>query len=112
MDTDIIAGFDAAIHDKVDVLSVSLGQNPVDYLKDGLAIASLHAVMNGITVVCSAGNTGPTVGGVTNIAPWIISVGASTIDRDFSSYVELGNKILLKVILLARITYILNNEIF
>ncbi|OVA09838.1 Peptidase S8/S53 domain [Macleaya cordata] len=96
-DADIIAAFDAAIHDKVDVLSISLGENPTDYLSDSIAIGSFHAVKNGITVVCSAGNTGPTEGDVGNVAPWILTVGASTIDRDFPSYVYLGNKMHLKV---------------
>lgn len=47
--------FDMAIQDGVDVLSVSLGGDPVDYLYDGTAIASFHAVMNGIVVIASAG---------------------------------------------------------
>ncbi|KAF8399720.1 hypothetical protein HHK36_015590 [Tetracentron sinense] len=96
-DADIMAGFDAAIHDGVDVLSVSLGDNhPRDYLSDGVAIGSFHAVMNGIVVVCSAGNTGPEHGSVTNVAPWILTVGASTIDREFPSSVELANNMRIK----------------
>ncbi|KAI3866198.1 hypothetical protein MKX03_014924 [Papaver bracteatum] len=83
-DADLIAGIDAAIHDNVDILSISLGQAPIDYLSDSIAIGSLHAVMNGITVVCSAGNNGTEgEGGVNNVAPWMITVGASTIDREF-----------------------------
>ncbi|XP_073004529.1 subtilisin-like protease SBT5.3 [Typha latifolia] len=91
-DADIIAAFDAAIHDGVDVLSVSLGGNPTDYFLDGLAIGSFHAVKNGITVVCSAGNSGPQPGSVSNTAPWIFTVGASTMDREFPAYVLFNNK--------------------
>ncbi|PIA62003.1 hypothetical protein AQUCO_00200177v1 [Aquilegia coerulea] len=94
--SDVIAAFDAAIHDGVDVLSVSLGEAPEDYLTEGVAIGSFHAVMNGITVVCSAGNRGPLEGSVQNVAPWILTVGATTMDRDFLSYVVLGNNICIK----------------
>ncbi|XP_058114774.1 subtilisin-like protease SBT5.3 [Magnolia sinica] len=91
LDADIMAAFDAAIHDGVDVLSLSLGGDPADYFEDGIAIGSFHAVMNGITVVCSAGNSGPTPFSVSNVAPWILTVAASTLDREFPSYVKLGN---------------------
>ncbi|XP_010942535.1 subtilisin-like protease SBT5.3 [Elaeis guineensis] len=91
-DADIIAAFDAAIHDGVDVLSVSLGGDPITYSLDGLAIGSFHAVKNGITVVCSAGNSGPLPGSVSNTAPWIITVGASTMDREFPAYINFNNK--------------------
>ncbi|XP_078154562.1 subtilisin-like protease SBT5.4 isoform X2 [Carex rostrata] len=91
-DADILAAFDAAISDGVHVLSVSLGKKfPVDYFKDGVAIGSFHAVKNGIKVVCSAGNKGPTAGTVLNLAPWIFTVAASTMDREFPAYVSFGN---------------------
>lgn len=86
-----MAGFDAAIHDGVDVISVSLGGNPSNYLDDGLSIGAFHAVKKGVVVVCSAGNDGPTAGTVTNVAPWIITVGASTMDREFQTNVILKN---------------------
>ncbi|CBI38462.3 unnamed protein product, partial [Vitis vinifera] len=95
-DADILAAFDAAIHDGVDVLSVSLGGPPRDYFLDSIAIGSFQAVKKGIVVVCSAGNSGPTPGSVENSAPWIITVAASTIDRDFPSYVMLGNNLQFK----------------
>ncbi|XP_039041242.1 subtilisin-like protease SBT5.4 [Hibiscus syriacus] len=90
-DADIMAGFDAAISDGVDVLSVSLGGDPSEFFEDGLSIGAFHAVMNGISVVLSAGNSGPSPGSVSNIAPWMFTIGASTLDREFVSYVELGN---------------------
>ncbi|OAY41075.1 subtilisin-like protease SBT5.4 [Manihot esculenta] len=88
---DILAGFEAAIHDGVDVISVSLGGGVQDYNNDVIAIGAFHAMQKGIVVVCSAGNSGPGPSTVTNIAPWIITVGASTIDRQFQTWVELGN---------------------
>lgn len=96
-DADIMAAFDAAIHDGVDVLSVSLGGDPSNYLDDGLSIGAFHAVKNGIVVVCSAGNSGPAAGTVSNVAPWMITVGASTLDREFQAIVQLRNGLRLKV---------------
>nr|XP_010942695.1 subtilisin-like protease SBT5.3 [Elaeis guineensis] len=93
---DIISAFEAAIDDGVDVISLSLGGDPTFYLEDSVAIGSLHAVANGITVVCSAGNSGPIPGSVTNVAPWILTVGASTIDRDFLAFLTLGDKTQIK----------------
>ncbi|CAI9755080.1 unnamed protein product [Fraxinus pennsylvanica] len=94
--SDIIEGFDMAMHDGVNVLSVSLGGDAVDYFEDGIAIASFHAVKKGIVVVASAGNSGPAPGSVSNIAPWLLTVGASTIDREFQANVKLSNGMILE----------------
>lgn len=90
---DVLAAFDDAVLDGVDVLSVSLGSSPplTAYFDDSLAIGSFHAVAKGISVVCSAGNSGPYPQTVINTAPWIISVAASTIDRAFRTVITLGN---------------------
>ncbi|KAL2343503.1 hypothetical protein Fmac_004788 [Flemingia macrophylla] len=94
-DADILKAFDKAIHDGVDVLTVSLGlaiplYSYVDQ-RDTIAIGSFHATSKGITVVCSAGNSGPISQTIANTAPWIVTVGASTIDRSFPAAVTLGN---------------------
>lgn len=96
-DADIMAGFEAAISDGVDVLSVSLGGEPSEFFNDGISIGAFHAVKNGITVVASAGNQGPIPGSVSNVAPWMFTVGGSTIDRQFTNVVSLGNNMNLKV---------------
>lgn len=96
-DADILAGFDMAIHDGVDVLSVSLGGSASTFFNDSVAIGSFHAAKRGIVVVCSAGNSGPAEATVENVAPWYITVGASTMDREFPSYVVLGNNMRFKV---------------
>ncbi|XP_065854154.1 subtilisin-like protease SBT5.3 [Euphorbia lathyris] len=90
-DADVLAAFDSAIHDGVDILSVSLGSRPRQYFGHGISMGSFHAVRNGILVVCSAGNSGPSAGTASNVAPWILTVAASTLDRDFPSNVILGN---------------------
>lgn len=95
-DADILAAFDAAIHDGVDVLSVSLGGSASNLFNDSVAIGSFHAAKKGIVVVCSAGNSGPNDATASNLAPWYITVGASTMDREFPSYVVLGNNLTFK----------------
>lgn len=96
----ILAAFNDAIIDGVDVLSLSLGASAFtmpDFSNDPIAIGAFHAVEKGIVVVCSAGNDGPDKGSVVNAAPWILTVGATTIDRDFESDIVLGNTKVIKV---------------
>ncbi|RVW79013.1 Subtilisin-like protease SBT5.6 [Vitis vinifera] len=64
---------------------------PFTYAKDGIAIGALHATKNNIVVACSAGNSGPAPSTLSNPAPWIITVGASSIDRAFVTPLVLGN---------------------
>ncbi|XP_061997946.1 cucumisin-like [Rosa rugosa] len=91
-DADVLAAFDDAIADGVDILSVSLGGTiPFDYLNDSYAIGSFHATRNGILVSMAAGNEGPGAKTVTNFAPWQLSVAATTINRQFITKVQLGN---------------------
>nr|KYP40423.1 Cucumisin [Cajanus cajan] len=88
----ILAAFDDAIADGVDILSLSLGgDNDMNYFSDELSIGAFHAMKNGILAVFSAGNSGPIPATVTNLAPWSIAVAASTIDRKFVTRVELGD---------------------
>jgi hypothetical protein len=42
-------------------------------------------------VSCSAGNNGPFYGSLSNEAPWILTVGASTIDRTIKATAQLGD---------------------
>ncbi|KAH0723926.1 hypothetical protein KY289_006970 [Solanum tuberosum] len=95
---DILAAFDDAIANGVHVLSISLGSLPIKtyYKQNSIAIGSLNAVKRNIVVACSAGNSGPTPSTVGNVAPWIITVGASSIDRVFSSPIMLGNGIIVE----------------
>ncbi|TYG65765.1 hypothetical protein ES288_D06G213000v1 [Gossypium darwinii] len=91
-DADILAGFDDAISDGVDIISISLGGGRTrDYFEDAIDIASFHAMKNGILTVSSAGNEGPGRSTISNFSPWSLSVAASTIDRKFSTKVQLGN---------------------
>ncbi|KAE9466807.1 hypothetical protein C3L33_01298, partial [Rhododendron williamsianum] len=89
--SDILAGMDKAIDEKVDVISLSIGAFALPYYIDTIAIGAFAAMENGIFVSCSAGNMGPYPATVLNVAPWITTVGAGTLDRDFPAYVSLGN---------------------
>ncbi|KAL9163020.1 hypothetical protein ABFS82_06G015400 [Erythranthe guttata] len=93
--SDILKAFDEAIHDGVDVLSISLGIDlplyPEVDKRDIIYYGSFHAVANGVTVVCSAGNSGPGYQTVEDVAPWVVTVAASTIDRLYPTPIMLGN---------------------
>ena len=90
-DSDILAGLDAAVEDGVDVLSLSLGEQSTSLFNDTVAIGSFAAIQKGIFVSCSAGNSGPFKGTLSNEAPWILTVGASTVDRKIVATAKLGN---------------------
>ncbi|KAF4368915.1 hypothetical protein F8388_021527 [Cannabis sativa] len=79
--------------DGVHIISLSVGANghsPPYYL-DSIAVGAFGASQHGVLVSCSAGNSGPNPSTATNIAPWILTVGASTIDREFPADVVLGD---------------------
>ncbi|PIN14075.1 Tripeptidyl-peptidase II [Handroanthus impetiginosus] len=90
----ILKAIDDAIKDGVDIISISIGISSMfqsDFLNDPIAIGAFHAEQMGVTVVCSGGNDGPEPYTIVNSAPWIFTVAASTIDRDFQSTIVLGN---------------------
>lgn len=83
----VLKAIDDAIHDGVDVLSLSIG--PVG--GKGYLEGSLNAVAKGITLVFAGGNGGPATRNLINELPWVITVAASTIDRSFPTVITLGN---------------------
>ncbi|OEL24440.1 Subtilisin-like protease SBT4.8 [Dichanthelium oligosanthes] len=92
-DADILAAFDDAIADGVDVISFSIGSVlPFQYFEDAAAIGSFHAMRRGVVTSAGAGNAGGLDGGnVCNVAPWMLSVAASSIDRRLVDKIVLGN---------------------
>ncbi|KAG9456869.1 hypothetical protein H6P81_001377 [Aristolochia fimbriata] len=79
---DILAAFDDAIDDGVDLISLSLGPAPPgQFFEDPISIGSFHALANGINphlkFFC--------------VAPWILTVAATTFDRSIISKLALGN---------------------
>ncbi|KAG2400898.1 Subtilisin-like protease [Vigna angularis] len=90
--SDVIIGvFDTGIWPERRSFSDSnLGPIP-DRWKGGCDTGSYGAVSRGVFVSSSGGNDGPSGMSVTNLAPWLTTVAAGTIDRDFPAEVILGN---------------------
>ncbi|XBI59304.1 hypothetical protein VPH35_040400 [Triticum aestivum] len=88
---DILAGIDAAVSDGCDVLSMSLGGESVPFYHDSIAVGTFAAAEKGIFVSMAAGNAGPNYTTLSNDAPWMLTVAASTMDRLISAKVILGD---------------------
>ena len=96
---DILAAFDDAIADGVDIISASLGPTypDKDLSENSVAIGAFHAMEKGILTSQAAGNRGPKNETVTSQAPWVLSVAASSTDRQIVDKVVLGNGMTLDV---------------
>ncbi|CAL9246967.1 unnamed protein product [Arabidopsis halleri] len=89
--SDVLAAIDKAIEDNVNILSLSLALNRLDYDKDSIAIGALAATEHGVFVAAAGGNDGPRSSSLANVAPWLTTVGAGTLDRKFPATIILGN---------------------
>lgn len=87
----VLAAMDVAIDDGVDIMSISLGGSSKPFYSDSIARGAYSAMKRGIFVSCSAGNIGPFSSSLSNEAPWVLTVGASTIDRKIIATAKLGN---------------------
>ncbi|KAJ0018493.1 hypothetical protein Pint_10151 [Pistacia integerrima] len=88
----MLAGIDDAIRDGVDVMSILIGSSrPLAFVEDAIANGALHATKQNIVVACAAGNSGPAPATLSNYYPWMITVGASSLDRDILGPLVLGN---------------------
>lgn len=83
-----------AVHDNVDVLSISLGSinsaTGVPCL-NSFDVALLFAVSAGVVVVHAAGNSGPYPSTMNSYGPWLISVAAGLSDRAYEDVVIARN---------------------
>ncbi|KAM5583484.1 hypothetical protein ABKV19_003405 [Rosa sericea] len=88
----ILAAFDDAIADGVDIITISIGFGMIlEFDGDPIAIGAFHAMEKGILTSHSAGNYGPWGASVSSVAPWILTVAASSTDRRIIDKVVLGN---------------------
>ncbi|KAG7613532.1 Peptidase S8/S53 domain superfamily [Arabidopsis suecica] len=88
----LLSAFDDAIADGVDLITISIGDKTASmFQNDPIAIGAFHAMAKGVLTVNSAGNSGPKPISVSGVAPWILTVAASTTNRGFVTKVVLGN---------------------
>ena len=76
---DILKAIDDAVSDGVDVINYSVSGTQTNF-GDPIEISYLNAVAAGVFVAASAGNSGP-ANQVAHISPWLMTVAASTHDR-------------------------------
>ena len=88
----LLSAFDDAIADGVDLITISIGGKKASMFEsDPIAIGAFHAMAKGILTVTAAGNSGPQDSTTSSVAPWMLTVAASTTDRSFVTKVVLGN---------------------
>ncbi|MCH81694.1 subtilisin-like serine protease, partial [Trifolium medium] len=88
----ILAAFDDAIADGVDVITISMGSNTwLEFVNDPIAIGSFHAMEKGILTTHAVGNSGPYPSSISSVSPWLFSVAATSINRQFITKLILGN---------------------
>ncbi|CAI6005179.1 unnamed protein product [Closterium sp. NIES-65] len=93
--SDIRAAVDAAVSDGVDVLSCSYGGAISRYFND---LPYLQALKAGVFIAFAAGNSGAPskgqmIGTLSNTAPFYLTVGASTIGREYQANITLGKRV-------------------
>lgn len=88
--SDIIQAINAAVTDGVDVINYSVGTSGESEIIDPVQLAFYSAAAAGIFVSASAGNSGPDASTLDNTAPWVTTVGATTIGPRAAT-VKLGN---------------------
>lgn len=93
VEEDVLAAFDEALHDGVNVISASFGKAPPlrAFFGSSADIGSFHGMQLGVSVVFSAGNEGPEPSLVGNVNPWSICAGASALDRSFPTRILLDD---------------------
>jgi hypothetical protein len=86
----VLEAFDEAVADGVHVISVSLvARNISTYDQSTIGIGGFNAIQQGVHVVASVSNQGPDASSVRNAEPWLLTVGAGTVDRYFPATVYL-----------------------
>ena len=75
------SAFDDAIAGGVDIITASIGMPRAVYsFSNTLAIGAFHAMLKGILTSNATGNSGPKAAAALSVAPWLLTVAASSID--------------------------------
>ncbi|HET8752093.1 MAG TPA: S8 family serine peptidase [Gaiellaceae bacterium] len=83
-DSDLVAAINQAVDDGANVINYSIGPNtPQSAYTSADDLAFLDAFDAGVFVSASSGNSGP--GTAAHLGPWETTVGASTLQRAFTS---------------------------
>lgn len=91
-EADILAAFDDAIADGVDIILTGATYGfAFDFAEDAVAIGAFHAMEKGILTAVPTGNMGPKPASTVVVAPWILTVAGSSIDRLFIDKAILGD---------------------
>ncbi|XP_004514953.1 cucumisin-like [Cicer arietinum] len=92
-DSNVLAAFDDAIADGVDIISASIAStsNQTVHFRDAISIGAFHSMQRGVLTVLAAGNACPHPSTLHNFSPWAIVVGATTLDMRFVTDVQLGD---------------------
>ncbi|CAI7789558.1 unnamed protein product, partial [Closterium sp. NIES-53] len=90
---DVMAAVEQAVRDGVDVLLLPIGSTDDDYFNSAFL---LRAVQAGVFVVAAAGNEGMAPGAkqqrtLANVSPYIFTVAASGVPREWQAKVTLGD---------------------
>ncbi|XP_020579818.1 subtilisin-like protease SBT1.7 [Phalaenopsis equestris] len=81
-DADAYVGIKQAIGDHVDVLQMSLGATKLELFNSAVAIVLFSTIEKRIVPCASMGNNGPTPSILANDVPWILTIGASSVEDD------------------------------
>eukprot|EP00271_Cylindrocystis_brebissonii_P015536 TRINITY_DN38455_c0_g1_i1.p1 TRINITY_DN38455_c0_g1~~TRINITY_DN38455_c0_g1_i1.p1 ORF type:complete len:850 (-),score=83.20 TRINITY_DN38455_c0_g1_i1:1032-3581(-) len=99
---DVVAAFEQAIVDGVDIINFSVVTNSAPNVFDAVSLASLHAAKAGVFVAAAGGNCvcslsslqpgGPcgSIGTVKNVSPWLMTVANIMDDRVWKNGLTFG----------------------
>ncbi|GLJ29026.1 hypothetical protein SUGI_0572880 [Cryptomeria japonica] len=91
-ESDIVAAMEQAIVDGFDILSISIHSYNMSFHMNHVAIAAFGVIEKGVFFSTIAGNDKPSSSTLSHMAPWITTVGACNIGRDFPASLVLGNQ--------------------
>ncbi|VAH50283.1 unnamed protein product [Triticum turgidum subsp. durum] len=83
----IVYNYETAFHG----FAARLDEDEAERMAEAAGVLAVLPETMGVFIACSAGNAGPDPISLTNLSPWITTVGASTMDRDFPATVTFGN---------------------